>query len=260
MGEVYIVGAGPGDPDLLTFRALSLMQQADVVLYDRLVDPRIIDLVPARGRAHLCRQAAADHALPQEEISDLLVRLAREGKRVLRLKGGDPFMFGRGGEEIERSPNTASRSRSAPASPPRPRCAAYAGIPLTHRDHAQACVFVTGHGQRRPDRPRLGDADPAQPDRRDLHGARPIRGADAGVRRPRRRARTCPPRSSTTATRANQRVVVGTLATLAGKARAATCGPDDHHRRHGRRVAREVARRAIREQCMRLVGGETPSP
>jgi uroporphyrin-III C-methyltransferase/precorrin-2 dehydrogenase/sirohydrochlorin ferrochelatase len=220
-GEVVLVGAGPGDPGLLTLRALRALQNADVILYDRLVSAEILDLARRDAERINVGKTAGGAQVSQDEINALLVQLAQQGKRVCRLKGGDPFIFGRGGEELEALAAAGVRFEVVPGVTAAAGCAAYAGIPLTHRDHAQSLVFVTGHTK-----DDAGDtvawdhlARPAQTvvfymglghlertiSQLRAHGAPESRGA-AIVEQ---------------GTRAEQRVVTGTLADLAQKARQA---------------------------------------
>jgi uroporphyrin-III C-methyltransferase/precorrin-2 dehydrogenase/sirohydrochlorin ferrochelatase len=219
-GEVVLVGAGPGDPGLLTLRALRALQNADVVLYDRLVSAEVLDLARRDAERIYVGKAVGNAHVSQEGINELLVKLAQDGKRVCRLKGGDPFIFGRGGEELEALAAARIRFEVVPGVTAAAGCAAYAGIPLTHRDHAQALTLVTGHCKgetsnvdwqlvARPNQTAvfymgLGSLDTIVAQLR-AHGA-PAERAAAVVEQ---------------GTSAQQRVVTGTLADLAARVREA---------------------------------------
>ncbi|MDE2018695.1 MAG: uroporphyrinogen-III C-methyltransferase, partial [Hyphomicrobiales bacterium] len=220
-GEVYLVGAGPGDPDLLTLRALRLMQKAEVVLYDHLVDPSVLDLVRREAERVYVGKRSGNHALPQEEIGDMLVRFAKAGRRAIRLKGGDPFVFGRGGEEIETLAANGVAFQVCPGVTAAIGCAAYAGIPLTHRDHAQSCAFVTAHGR---DGPIERDWTTLVGPGRTLAIYMGLSHLDEMLAR--FAAQGIDPHTPVAivenGTRANQRVVVGDVATIGAKAREAS--------------------------------------
>jgi uroporphyrin-III C-methyltransferase / precorrin-2 dehydrogenase / sirohydrochlorin ferrochelatase len=213
-GEVTLVGAGPGDPELLTLKALRALQDADVILHDRLVPDAILDMA-RRDAARICvGKAAGGIGSTQQQINALLIEHARHGKRVVRLKGGDPFIFGRGGEELEALSQARISFSVIPGVTAAAGCAAYAGIPLTHRDYAHSVTFVAGHG----------DADGREPDWRTLSKPGTTVVFYMALSRVRHiaaqlvehgAAATLPAAVIAHGTRENQRVVTGTLATIA---------------------------------------------
>lgn len=221
-GEVALVGAGPGDPGLLTLRAVRALQNADVVLYDRLVSAEVLDLARRDAERVYVGKAAGEAHVAQDEINDLLVNLAKQGKRVCRLKGGDPFIFGRGGEELEALARAGVRFEVVPGITAAIGSAAYAGIPLTHRDHARTLTFVTGHCKDESDESSIDWGSLARPAQTVVFYMG-LAHLDRILARLRERGAPATRAAAVVeqGTQAAQRVITGTLADLAEKARAA---------------------------------------
>jgi uroporphyrin-III C-methyltransferase/precorrin-2 dehydrogenase/sirohydrochlorin ferrochelatase len=212
-GEIALVGAGPGDVGLLTLRGLQVMQQADVVLYDHLVSEEILDLVRRDAERICVGKRAGAHSVIQEETNRLLVELAQQGKRVVRLKGGDPFIFGRGGEELQVAAAAGIPFQVVPGVTAAAGATAYAGIPLTHRDHAQSVTFITGHC--RPDGDGLDWADLARARQTLAIYMGTMKAADISRRLiANGRAASTPVAVISRGTRADQQVQTGTLQQL----------------------------------------------
>ncbi|MBH3290866.1 uroporphyrinogen-III C-methyltransferase [Serratia marcescens] len=212
-GEIALVGAGPGDVGLLTLRGLQVMQQADVVLYDHLVSGEILDLVRRDAERICVGKRAGAHSVIQEETNRLLVELAQQGKRVVRLKGGDPFIFGRGGEELQVAAAAGIPFQVVPGVTAAAGATAYAGIPLTHRDHAQSVTFITGHC--RPDGGGLDWADLARARQTLAIYMGTMKAADISQRLiAHGRAADTPVAVISRGTRADQQVQIGTLEQL----------------------------------------------
>nr|WP_232808124.1 siroheme synthase CysG [Serratia plymuthica] len=212
-GEIALVGAGPGDVGLLTLRGLQVMQQADVVLYDHLVSDEILDLVRRDAERICVGKRAGAHSVIQEETNRLLVELAQQGKRVVRLKGGDPFIFGRGGEELQVAAAAGIPFQVVPGVTAAAGATAYAGIPLTHRDHAQSVTFITGHC--RPDGDGLDWADLARARQTLAIYMGTMKAADISQRLiAHGREASTPVAVISRGTRADQQVQIGTLQQL----------------------------------------------
>jgi len=220
IGEVYLIGAGPGDPELLTFKALRLMQQADVVLYDALVSPQIVELCRRDADLIYVGKRRDDHTVPQQGINELLVEHAKQGRRVVRLKGGDPFIFGRGGEELQELARHGIPFQVVPGITAASACSTYAGIPLTHRDYAQSFKVVTGQLKNRSSELDFSELVAANQTLVFYMGLHTLPDLTAGLI-DHGKPESTPAAIVSRGTRADQQVLIGTLADIADKQREA---------------------------------------